>query len=272
LFQKDDQPTQPWPEAAAARLPNDGHIETFPGQATAANFQVDPVLDAAWHGSHNHGGIFEPVNSRETALKAIADIAAQGEGLASTPGAPSHFSAFLDIFQNTNLDQLGSLPRPTDPFVSDQSSTDPTREANRVTHKLAASLCSLFDARYQIMLASLRASLSRSRSGPDMGLRDKYAKWAFEEMLISIRALSTPIGRLPCKAGGTAAQLSAAPCFKLSSMELPADPTALDQLLASLHQSAAVLITAAQAQGPDAVTKLALQTMQQRDHTRFPNL
>ena len=278
LFQENDQPTAAWPEAAAvgaaASLPA-GHIDSFPGQSSSTTFQVDSASEPNWRlsTSHNHGGVFALIDSREAALRAIAAIAAQGEGLISTPGAPSHFETFLDIYQTTNFDPQAPPSRPTDPFVADQPSPDPGREANRITFPLATALCSVFDARYRIMLASIRAALSHDRSKPqDAAVRAGYSGWALEEMMSSITFLSGATGRLPCKAGGTAGQFAAAPTFNLGTLDLPDDPKALDDLLLSLHRSAAAAITATLAQNPDAVTRLNLQQMQQRDRKRFPNL
>jgi hypothetical protein len=277
LFQVDDTPTARWPEAVSAKSPESvpgqkGHIESFPGQNTATTFQVDPTNEPAWRSPFDRGGIFELIGSRDAALNAIADIAAQGEGLVSTPGAPSHFGTFFDLHQTTDFNQVGP-PRPTDPFVADQPSADPAREANRITTPLAAALCKLFDVRYQILLAAVRAALSRDRSNAtDAPIRAKYAGWALNEMLSSIRFLSGAILKLPCKTGGTTAQLSAAPTFGLGSSQLPDDPKALDDLLLSLHRSAAALITAALAQNPDAVTRLNLQQLHKQDVIRFPNL
>jgi hypothetical protein len=272
LFQVNDSPTVRWPEAVAAGSSGSSHIGSFPGQNTATTFQVDPTNEPAWRAGFDRNGIFDLINSRDAALSAIADIAAQGEGLVSTPGAPSHFGTFFEIHQTANFSQLAS-PRPTDPFVADQPSANPIREANRITNPSSAALCNLFDARYRILLASIRAALSRDRSSPsDAPVRARYAGWALNEMLSSIRFLSAAILKLPCKAGGTASQLSAAPTFDLGSLQLPDDPKDLDDLLLSLHRSAAAMITAALAQNPDAVTRLNLQQMQQQDLNRFPTL
>lgn len=273
LLQKDGQPTQPWPEAVAAGLPGDGHVGEFAGRNTFKTFQVDPLHEVAWQPRDARSGIFETINSRETALKAIADIAAQGEGLTSTPGADSHFKTFLDIYQTTAFDQMGSPQRPTDPFVSDQPSADPEREANRVTNKLAAALCGVFDLRYQIMLASLRNSFSRDRtSQTDLIARNLYTSWAFEEMLGSIKTLYRAIRGLPCKDGGTVAELSAAPSFRLSAKDLPDTSAGLDALLLSLHQDSKVAIAGALALNPGVVTRNDLQHIQNLDLVRFPNL
>ncbi len=273
LFQENDEPTAVWPEIAALGFPPGRHIQTFPGQNTAATFQVDPAVERHWNAQHDRGGIFRRIDSRAAALDAIAAIAAQGEGLASNPALPSHFETFLDIYINSDLSQLSLSPVPTDPFVSDEPATTPAREANRITHKLAAALCETFDVRYHIMLTSIRAALSRDRSNAaDVPDRDKYAGWALQEMLQHIKALARNILRQPCKDGGTAAQLTAAPTFALGDFDLPDDPAGLDDKLRDLHRSAASAITHALEQNPDAGTTLMLEQMQATDRTRFPNL
>jgi hypothetical protein len=100
--------------------------------------------------------------------------------------------------------------------VSSQAAADPLREANRITQPVAGALCQVFDVGYRILLASLRGALSRDRSIPtDAAVRTKYAAWALEEILSTIKSLATAIMRLPCKDGGTTAQIAAARAFVL---------------------------------------------------------
>jgi hypothetical protein len=273
LCQKDDQATALWPEVAQAGFTPGRHVASFPGERTATTFQPDPAKEAkVWHFGQDKGGVFANIDSRDAAVKAIAAIAAQGEGLVTAGGGGSHFNTYLEIYKATDFSEL-SLPHvPIDPFVADGPAPAPEREANRITNKLAAALCAVFDSRYQILLASLRAALARDRS--DAGateLRVKYASWAFQEMLSPIKVLHGAISGLPCKSDGTVDQLRAAPTFNLGSMELPDDAAALDQVLQSLHRSAASAITAALAENPSAATKFNLQEMQRGDHLRFPN-
>lgn len=278
LFQQNDQPDPQWPEVAqqlAGQLGFEAgnHIESFPGQGSATTFQVDPVLELEWRAQHDRGGVFESIDSRATALKTIADIARQGEGLASSPNSPSHFGTFLDIFSNTDLTQLPVVRLPTDPFLSDHADPNPDIEGNRITQKLAVALCRVFNIRYQILLAALRGALSRARSIPaEAAIRSNYANWALAEMRSSLGGLFRNILSLPAKDGGTPAQLAAAPPFALDGLTLPDDPAALDQLILNLHRSSAAAVTAALAQNPAIVFKLTLQAIQNMDKTRFPNL
>jgi hypothetical protein len=273
LLQENDQPTTQWPEVATAGFPSVERIAAFPGQGTATTLQVAPAQETSWRAQFDRGGIFANIDSREAALDAVAAIAAQGEGLAGTPDGQSHFSTFLQIYNDTNFGQL-SLPKwPTDPFAADQPATSPVREANRIDNKLAGALCGVFDARYRIMLGSLRAALSRDRSNAeDASIRTKYSAWAFQEMLSSIKGLGRSIAGLPCKAHGTVDQLSAAPTFDLGQLDLPDEPAALDAKLLELHRAAGVAITAALAENPGAGTAFTLKQMQQTDKGRFPNL
>lgn len=273
LFQKDDIPTIDWPALATAGFEPGFHIDEFPGAASAATFQADPQEGATWHLGSTDQGVFEKIDSRQAALKAIFEIAAQGEGLVSPtithPTAPSHFRRFMDIYQNPAFAALSPPNWPTDPFAGNQ----PGPSGSQITHPLAAALCRVFDCRYRILLASLRASLSHDRSSAqDLVVRNKYASWAFREMLGSLKALVGPISRLPCKQGGSVAQLGAAPTFDLDGLQLPDDVAALDKVLLQLHQLADAEINAALAAGPDVSTTLTLKGMQRTDRGRFPNL
>lgn len=217
LFQQDDKPDLQWPEVAqqlAGKLgfgPDD-HIGSFPGQETALTFQVNPDNEPEWRAQYDRSGVFKSIDSRATALATIADIARQGEGLASSPNNPSHFGTFLDIYSNTDLTKLPLVKLPTDPFLSDHAAPDPNIEANRITQELAAALCRVFNLRYQILLAALRGALSRDRSKPDQAaIRSRYAGWALDEMRSSMGGLFRNLLSLPAKGGGTPAQLTAAP-------------------------------------------------------------
>jgi hypothetical protein len=273
LFQQDDQPTAAWPEVAHLGFTPGRHIDTFPGAGTAKTFQVDGGAEPKWQAQFDHGGVFQNIDSRTAALDAIAAIAKQGEGLASPTGDHSHFETFFDIFTNTNLAQLPVAKLPTDPFVADQPWPDPAKEANRITQKTAAALCGIFDIRYRILLAAVRGALSRDRTiAADAAVRAKYAGWALDEMLSTIKSLARTILRFPCKDGGNAAQLAAAPTFKLDNFQLPDTAADLDEIILDLHRSSAQAVTAALAQITDAGAKAVLQSIRLIDSGRFPNL
>ena len=262
LFQENDQPDPLWPEVATSGFTPGRHITgAFPGQGSDATLQVDPAVEPNWDAGHDRGGVFQKIDSAVAARQAIADIAKQGEGLASPGDVLSHFEIFLLIFENkTLLAQLPILKFPTDPSPAN------------VTQKLAAALCQVFNIRYQILLTALRGALSRSRAVlADAAVRNKYTSWTFEEMHGSVQGLMRSITKLPAVDGGSAAQLAAAPPFSQNNFTLPDTQAAIDQLLADLHASSAKAVNAALALSPDIVTKLALQSIQKTDKKRFPN-
>jgi hypothetical protein len=273
LFLENDTSSDEWPDVSLRLGYQPGrHVSSFPGAASAATFQAAPQEGKTWHFSSMAQGVFETIDSRQTALKAIFDIAAQGEGPVSAkttqPTQPSHFRRFMDIYQDPAFASLSPPKWPTDPFAASPGAPSGTQ----VTHPLAAALCRIFDRRYQILLACLRASLSHDRSSPqEIAIRNKYASWAFEEMLGSLNGFVGPISQLPCQQGGSVAQLAAAPTFNLDGMVLPDDAAALDGVLLQLHQSVAADIVTALAAGPDASTAFTLNEMQQTDRGRFPN-
>jgi hypothetical protein len=102
-------------------------------------------------------------------------------------------------------------------------------------------------------------------------MRSQYASWALEEMRSCLRGLVRNIIRLPAKDGGTVAELAAAPIFAVGNDRLPDDPAALDQLILDLHRSSETAISSALTQA-DFLSKTVLQSIQQIDKKRFPNL
>jgi hypothetical protein len=273
LFLDSDEPTADWPTIGEFGFPAGRHIGALPASNSALTFQVDPASEPNWKAQQDRGGVFQNIDSRAAAQGAIAAIATQGEGSASGAPGASHFAAFLDIYANADLDHLSVTKMPTDPFVAAQPAADSAREANRITHLLAVALCGVFDYRYRIMLTSIRAALSRDRTNPaDLAIRTKYTGWALDEMLGNVRMLAGTILRLPCKANGTVTELTAAPTFTLDNFALPDVPAALDQSLLALHRAAAIAITAALAQNPNAGAKIVLQTIQTADAKRYPGL
>jgi Ferritin-like len=273
LFQTDDSPTADWPEVASAGFGKNRHIASFPGEGTSGTFQVDPLAEPKWHSGDDRGGVFENVGSREAGLKTLVEIASQGEGMVGSNEQQSHFAVFLDIYRTTDFTTLPASRWPTDPFVSDQPAPDPAREANRISHPAAAALCKVFDARYRIALASIRAALSRDRTKTDdLVVRAKYVDWAFDEMVSSVKNLAKSISKLPCKAAPGDGTLMAAPTFNLDNFSLPDDAAGLDAMLADLHRAADSAINDALSKGVDAGTRLVLQQILTNDKTRFPDL
>jgi hypothetical protein len=273
LFQADDQPTSDWPEIARCGFKPGRHIPSFPGQETEKTFQADFVTEVKWHAGDARGGVLETIASREAALKALFEIAAQGEGLVAASAQQSHFETFLDIYTTTDFSHFPSTAWPTDPFVSDQAASDPTREANRITNPAAAALCGVLDLRYQIALTSIRAALSRERTNPDdLAVRAKYIGYAFDEMLGFIKGLALGIARLPCKQTGQAGALNAGPVFGVTNFTLPDDAAGLDTALLTQHRNSETAIAAALPLVTDAGMRVLLNEMQQTDNRRFPNL
>jgi hypothetical protein len=271
LLQEDDLPTADWPQVASSGFEPGRHLTNFPGIATAATFQVDPQQERKWNAGQDRGGVFEKVDTRVAALRAVFDITVQGEGVATSSDDRSHFAQFIDIYKATDFGTLPSTNWPTDPFVSAQAATSASREANRITNPAAIALSRLLDLRYRIALASIRASLSRDRTKPaDLAIRTKYVAWAFDEMLGFIKGLSFGMSTIPCKAGAGA--LVAAPTFNLDGFSLPDDAAGLDAALASLHTDAASAIQDASASGLDASTQDLVDQMGQVDQARFPAL
>jgi Ferritin-like len=273
LFLENDQPTTDWSDVTSPPFEAGRHLTSFPGLGTAKTFQVDPLAEAKWHLGDARGGILANIGSRSDALKALFDIASQGEGLVAASAQQSHFSTFIDVYTSTDFTTLPSANWPTDPFVSSQADPDAFREANRITNPVAVALCGVFDLRYRIALASIRASLSRDRTNAsDLVVRTKYVGWAFDEMLGFIRGVGVGLSGIPRKENGQGSPLAAGPTFGIDGFILPEDAAELDSALAALHREADAAIAAALPLVTDAAMKMLLMQMQQVDKKRFPIL
>ena len=148
LFQENDLPTAPWPDVAGAGFKPGRHIDSFSGAGTAATVQADGLVERAWNSGQDRAGVFEKVDSRTTGLKAIFDIASQGEGPTTSSSTVCHFDRFIDVYKTTDFSTLPAVPWPTDPFVASAPSDEFGREANRITNpplprSAASSMCAI---------------------------------------------------------------------------------------------------------------------------------
>jgi hypothetical protein len=246
LFQPNDMPQGPWllPADHFTGLkhiePNDfadpASLATV--QGTAAEFRgIDgPKDNPTGPGRHR---VVWTVASRDDALKAIAQIAAQGEGVATAQN--SHFLEFFRLYNDFNgfKDPAGRSPVLKAP-------TNPVAANFQGPAKLWAQL---FNTRYQMLLLELPLALVQPRNtNSGAAGREKLIKRALDTEMkgdFGVRGLGLRLMGLP----------GAAPPFELPDTSLPQKPDGQKQLLVKLlGQSKDLIGRLFKLQGADALS------------------
>lgn len=231
LFLPTDDASGPWPKFPAdwfrARFPGRHLTTTDFADETELNFlQADPEEFHANDGNDpsyptndpgmNHRWVFK-VRRAEDALRAIAQIAAQGEG--TEMAMDSHFLEFLDIYRDVNALPAGSqtavhLNVPTNPNLRNDQATVSGRIVNKVT-RLWGLLC---NTRYLMLLQELPLALSLRRdNGADGNNRKILARDAItKEMGVGIgyfarRLVTLPRDAIPDEKAGVPFELPDCP-------------------------------------------------------------
>ncbi|MGZ5432842.1 MAG: ferritin-like domain-containing protein [Thermoanaerobaculia bacterium] len=173
--------------------------------------------------------IVQIVKDRASAVRALTDIARQGE--ATFEGEASHFARFLQIYREWKAIAAEekkfdpSRPVSTNPIVSDslpmtesvaKTSWKPD-VTNEITDPLTFSWAHLFNIRYRLLLTglthsfSLRGSLA---STTEPSARGNILPLVFSEMY-KIRALSSILVAMPLRQGIPATRVAAGPPFQM---------------------------------------------------------
>lgn len=149
------------------------------------------------------------LRDRAGALKAVAELAEQGEGLedARTPGAPSHFQRLLVIYRE--FPEAGewepTYAVPTDPNTGTSDGVIVSDQAGGITHPDALRWAELFNLRYRLLLSCLAHFLQTE--GPVLDASADYMgrgylnRWTFDEMR-RLSDIATKLAKLPREAGG----------------------------------------------------------------------
>jgi hypothetical protein len=132
------------------------------------------------------------ITSRESALKAIHQIAAEGEGQADSDDEhPSHFSRFRDMFRGKHTlpfpaagQWMPTLKVPTDPRTKDIDN-----ERTKLWTQLA-------DLRYGMLLEAIEHYLRTA----DKDVRRRLASWAISEDMYDLGRLAQVLVTLPLEA------------------------------------------------------------------------
>ena len=210
LFQENDDPVEPWPVAAKAG-----------GEGWGARWHLNEadILEARL-ARQMEGGSWKPddgqflglaARNRKEARQAIFDVAAQGEGSAST--AHSHFRRLFGLHQHveTTPVPIDKLSKPFPPLSS------------AVFDDPAGLLCRLFDIRYEILLINLQQVFLESETA----LRNQRKEWCLEEMTQILPRMQRLIERHPQSSGGDPALMPAAPFFRMPHDAVPEDAASL---------------------------------------------
>lgn len=144
---------------ADGRLLNDADLRPD----TAAGIQARPERFRADVGDGPY--YLRTVRTRAEALALLGDVADQGEGDADMPR--SHFSTFLDMFDNWPDNDAVALDVPTNP--STRPRAEPGEDPNRITHERTAAWATIFNRHYRMLLSWLQHALLTPHADPVSG-------------------------------------------------------------------------------------------------------
>ena len=205
------------------------------------------------------------VQDRKSALHALAEVAAQGEGPGSSVEGDSHFARFFRIFrEGSGFPADGDLwkparPVPTNPVVPGVG----TSGGSPVTDPLAAAWGSVANASYAIILGLIQHYLL---SPP--ALRAKFAQRAImAEMVGHLSKAREGLSSRPHTSGGVDA--AGVPFGLPTPINLPLDDAMRRQALASRYADAIAAVERLQAAlgaGTPAAMKLDAWKMKFQQH------
>lgn len=173
----------------------------------------DPATVARYEGHREEWGvdqddiILPTITTLEQARRALAAIAAQGEGLQDL--ASSHFGAFMQLDQAFNAGNVTVRPMATAPTV-DAAAPAP---ATPITHSYTRLWAQVFNAQYELLVITLYQAFGTPRAeGGDGDRRGQLASLAIRAMRTVILEVADLIAELPLRADGSGA---AGPPFAL---------------------------------------------------------
>jgi hypothetical protein len=142
---------------------------------------------------------------RAGALKAIAELAEQGEGLEDAQEVPSHFQRLLAIYREfpESGEWEPTYAVPADPNTGTSDGIIVRDQAGRITHPEALQWAELFNLRYRLLLSFIAHFLQTE--GPVLDANAEYTgrgylnQWAFDEMR-RMSDIATKLAKLPREA------------------------------------------------------------------------
>lgn len=180
-----------------------------------ADFADPAMLDARaaepieWHSVPDL--IVTPVRDRSEALAALDAIAAQGEGLPGT--AKSHFSEFVDLFDQFESGGIGVKPLPVNPTTVGQLPPE-GGSATLIEHGYTSLWAKLFDVIYETLLLDIAWALSQPRGVERTAIIDI----CIATMSKVVQPIASDLCGRPLREAG---QEKAGPPFAIASEEVP---------------------------------------------------
>ncbi|HEX8599271.1 MAG TPA: ferritin-like protein [Chloroflexia bacterium] len=219
---------------------------------------------------------------RAGALKAVAELAEQGEGLEDAQETPSHFQRLLAIYRE--FPEQGewepTYAVPTDPNTGTSDGVVVNDQSGCITDPDSLRWAELFNLRYRLLLSFLSHFLQTE--GPVLDASADYTgrgyinRWTFDEMR-HLSDIATKLAKLPREAGAPngeeSSERAGAPfelpytlnlpdreqdrwrahvdvldaCLKLEQAIAASDPRAGDELLGELMSEDAQVLAVARA-------------------------
>jgi Ferritin-like len=187
-----DPAQEPWsgfPVAEMAATPGlaGRHVhDGFVSDARSVNASPEQ-----WRGNFD-SVIVKPISGRDDALRAIADIVAQGEGFANSP--QGHFERFVGVWRLAKSQADLALPMPVNPFYATDGGVNPA--GDEITSTNGRQFALLGDRLYELVLLCIAANLLLpSVVAPD--IRIKPAQAAIAAMRSCLHDVASALLSIP---------------------------------------------------------------------------
>jgi hypothetical protein len=194
LRQNDDplaDPTrEPWPGFPVAAMAANADLRgRHVGDGFVADAHDANATPQQWRGNYT-SVIVEPISGRDDALRAIAEIAAQGEGFGNV--AQGHFARFVEAWRMARSSNDLSWPVAVDPFYAGNGGVS----GDEITSADGRLFALMADKMYELVLLCTAAHLLLPAAAtPDV--RAKPAKAAVVSMRDCLSILAGTLSSIP---------------------------------------------------------------------------
>jgi hypothetical protein len=219
-----DPSKEPWlgyPVDEVAKTPG------FAGRHVKDGFLQDLTategLASHWRGTHVNM-IVAAISDRQTALQAVADVSAQGEGFSATPDG--HFGRFLASWLQAR-DATGPIARnlAIDPWYALEG-TAQKEAGSEIANPIGLLFAKIVDGAYAVCLLAIALNLILPSSVPP-ATRRKAARAAITCMKDGIGIATVNLRDLPVLANGDDSVVRCGPPFSIPPVNIANDVTAL---------------------------------------------
>lgn len=254
LFKKQDAitPDEPWQDFPLDdAFPPDYHLADTDFAAPEQREERETVAEE-WPGATEEVEDVFVLRGvpRDRALRALFDIAAQGEGLQAVEA--NHFTRFLNAYREatTNPNPTGINPVAVNPTLA----ATPPAMSTPITEPTTRLWAELFDLHYYLLLLETGLALLLPRTGDDGARRGQLAEWAVNhEMRVAVRRIGQLLSRLPLEptpAGAPVTQTAGAP-FSTPDEYLPEEAPARWRMFLRIVDQAQQVIGHIQTEDPN---------------------